>query len=144
MILDLTLAIIAVTYLPFVPSDIFIATAMISILLLTTFVLFLCHPCRLLLTCILLNVLLDLFCELLFGLEQERCCFVVQRVCWVRIHKELGKERVEYVFEVEHRGPSLVDYVETDTARPVKAKHLWYLFLLKSDMANTYASSMFG
>lgn len=124
MLLHFILAIVAVAYLLFVLSaSIFIATAMISSLLFATFGLFLRRPSRLLLTSVLLYVLLDLISELLLRLEQERCCFVVQRVGRVRVHEKLWKERVEDVYEVKHRGPSLVDNVEANTARPIKANY---------------------
>ena len=121
MFLHLTLAVVTAASLLFVPFNdaVFIATAMVSILLLSAFSLLFWHHCGLVLTSVFPNVLLDLLHVLLFRLQLERCRLVVQGVRCVRVQEKLGKEGVEDVNEVVHRGPCLVDHIQANTARPV-------------------------
>ena len=48
--------------------------------------------------------------------HHQRGCFAVERIGWVRIAEELGKEDLEDVDHVVHGRPGLIDDVEADGA----------------------------
>jgi hypothetical protein len=50
--------------------------------------------------------------------HQQRCGFAIQWIGRVGIAEELGKEDLEYVDHIEHRGPRLVYHIEANGAGP--------------------------
>jgi len=88
-------------------------------------------------TCVLLNIVFDLFLEILFICHQQTGCLLVERIFGVWIKQKLRKKNFEDVEEVKHGRPCLVYYVKANRARPIIEN-------IKKQGITTYISSILG
>lgn len=71
---------------------------------------------------VLLNVLFYFLLVLILVLQLHLGGFVVQRVSGVWVKQQLWQKDFENIYQVVHRRPSLIDYIQTYRARTLKFK----------------------
>lgn len=84
----------------------------------------------------LLYIFFYLFMVIFFVFQLQGCCLSIERVSWIWIQKQLRQENFEYVGQVIHWTPGLIDNIKAYWSRPSGDQKLldqlknWDLMLL--------------